>query len=130
MRRLALACACLALPAMAAAGCRVGGVEWIVGGPAASPCPAADAPRERATGATGASPASGASGAEWRVASATQRERDGERRRILSTELDQEQARQAQLRARPADADALRRSEENLRALRAELARLPPAGER
>jgi hypothetical protein len=109
--------------AHAATMCRAGGVEMIVGGPSAAECAA---PQVAATGitVTARSPASGA----LRVEPAVQRERDQERRRILEEEFQHEQALLSSLlkQGPAADPAGIVRTQQNLAALRQELARSTP----
>lgn len=113
----AAACATAANPPV----CRRGGVEWIVGGPAAD-AGACDAATARATPGPAAASTSAAPSARWR-------DGDGaaERRQILEQELRQEQAalNAAQRPGATADAAALGRTRANITALQGELARLP-----
>jgi hypothetical protein len=120
----------LALPlaAPAVTVCQAGSVEMIVGGAAAAPCgfslPAANAV---APAGTAVALRSGPSQRE-RVAPQTQRERDGERRRILESEWQREHHTLAELQRQGAMADGaqLARTRANLAALQGELSRLGP----
>lgn len=120
----------LALPlaAPAVTVCQAGKVEMIVGGPAAAPCgfslPAASPVSTSGT----ALALPGGPAQRERVAPQTQRERDGERRRILAAEWQREHDTLAQLQRQGAAADGgqLARTRANLAALQGELSRLAP----
>lgn len=110
-----------ALPASAQSWCRQGGVDLLVGGarPACTAPPAAAARR--------AAPADDAT----RVSVPLQARRDLDRRAILEQELQALLVREQALRRAAGDGGdddrlaALRRTLDDLRAVRAELARLP-----
>ncbi|MFG6412617.1 hypothetical protein ACG02S_01755 [Roseateles sp. DC23W] len=96
----------------AQAGCRRGGVEWIVGGTAPVDC-------DQPTAERGAEVRPRAATAST-ISTASQRQRDQERRLILVQELAQEEQRLP----RSADADSALRTRDNIAALKRELARL------
>jgi hypothetical protein len=116
MKRLTLLLlgAGLALPALALR-CQVGQVELLLGGQAGTQCSGETRAAKPATGV-----------AEARVGVELQRQRDEDRRSILLREQEREQALLLRLQqARPADADAVARTQANLQALQREIARLP-----
>lgn len=106
--------------AQAAAVCRSGRVELILGGLA----PAADCPAPAAARPPRPAIAVAASAHSERIAPEVQRERDSERRRILEDELRHEQQALVQQQQR-SDAEALGRTRANIAALQGELSRLP-----
>ncbi|MFZ2987577.1 hypothetical protein [Ideonella sp.] len=130
----ALACALAPITASAAPGtepqrCQAArGVELIVGGSATPPCDAAWAlqtPPPRTPASANSSPVA----SPLQVTAGEQRQRDQDRRAILTQELAQEQQRLAQLLLRRPGAEsdgdhaALQRSRSNLLALQRELDR-------
>lgn len=108
---------CCAGPSVAASWCRQGGVDLLLGGTATARCPAAD--RSLAAADVRAE--------HPRVPARTQALRDEDRRAILEEELRTLAGRERELQAHEPSGAALQRTRADLRALRAELARLGSA---